>query len=82
MNGYWARTKAIYYRKVKRDLELCEESSEVSGAKGESASGDIVAGKFELPDALRSYQTTFLNDPDATLRHILTAMTGKEKETR
>ena len=69
MNGYWAKTKAIYYRKVKRELELCEESSEVSGAKGESGSGDIVAGKF-------------LNDPDATLRHILTAMTGKEKETR
>ena len=82
MNGYWAKTKAIYYRKVKRELELCEESSELSGAKGESGSGDIVAGKFELPDALCSYQTTFLNDPDATLRHILTAMTGKEKETR
>lgn len=79
MLGYWVRSKGIYYRKIKRELEMGDESEDSRGI-GVSLGGSSrdFNGRFKLPDALCSYQTTFLQDPDATLKHILTAMTGKQ----
>ena len=31
MDQYWGKSKAVYYRRIKRELEMVEESSELSG---------------------------------------------------
>ena len=80
MDQYWGKSKAVYYRRIKRELEMVEESSELSGQKRQQSCQSVeVGGKFKLPDGLRSNQNSFLNDPDATLRHLLTTLTSKEK---
>ena len=77
MNVYWGKSKTLYYRKIKRQLEMGQESSQVSRDKISSQQSKEIGVKFKLPDALCSYQVTFLHDPDATLRNILTTMTNK-----
>ena len=77
MNMYWSKSKTLYYRKIKRQLEMGEESSQGSKDKISSQESKEIGGQFKLPDALCSYQVTFLHDPDATLRNILTTMTNK-----
>lgn len=88
MLQYWTKSKALFYRKIKKELEIHEgESEEAVIESGDEEKGEVVDRDryFKLPEGLSSYQTSFLQDPDATLRHLLTAMSEKQgykEETR
>ena len=87
MIGYWNKTKTVYYRRIKCELNLEKDQSVFTHSNIEATVGRESADgvDFELPSQLASFETTFLHDPDATLRHLLTSLACKQsykEETR
>lgn len=75
MGHYWHKSKTLYYRKIKRELQLTPGTTDQNIADHQVETSEDKTSEIKTPFQLPSQLLLpDVNDPDATLRKLIHAL--------